>query len=173
MSEDFMPLDSEIKRFVKLLFSCLFCILLFKSEQTKAQIYPLKQDKVPEKLKKTLSRNYKNVSLVAWMMEGLNYTAIFKDEGRSMTVSFDAKGNILHRYYAIPRSTIPKQVWKSAEKQKVDTYRPDGFGRGLMNQRDSVFVIEGQKGKERLFLFINDDGKVLKKYLVNVDAPEQ
>ncbi|MFN4123248.1 MAG: hypothetical protein ACK4GL_08100 [Flavobacteriales bacterium] len=137
-----------------------------------AQIYPLRPDRVPEKIKKSFTRNYKNVTMVAWMMEGQNYTAIFKDNGRSMTVCFDPKGNAVYRYFAIPRNTIPKQVWKSAEKQKVETYRPDGFGRGLINQRDSVYVIEGQKAKERLFLFINDDGKLLKRYTINVDVLE-
>lgn len=149
-----------------------FIILIFCINQVSAQIYPLRPDRVPEKIKKSFTRNYKNVSMVAWMMEGQNYTAIFKDNGRSMTVCFDPKGTIVHRYFAIPRNTIPKQVWKSAEKQKVDTYRPDGFGRGLINQRDSVFVIEGQKAKERLFLFINDEGKLIKRYTINVDVLE-
>jgi hypothetical protein len=168
-----MTVKQELKFPSTLFFSFIFGICIIWNQQVSAQIYPLKPDKVPEKIKKTLARNYKSVTVVAWMMEGENYTAIFKDDSRSMTVSIDPKGNILHRYYAIPRNTIPKQVWKTAEKQKVETYRPDGFGRGMMNQKDSIFLIEGQKNKERLFLFINDDGKVLKKYLINVDAPEQ
>lgn len=147
----------------------LSIIFVFFTCYVSAQIYPIAAAKVPAIVKSSFKKNFKSIEIVAWMVEGKNYTALFNQEGKAMTICLDEKGMILHRFFEIHRGLIPAKVWKSASKQKVDKYNPDNFGRGVTTTSDSVYVIEAQKEKERLFLFIADNGKLIKKYLIVTD----
>ena len=105
----------------------------------------------------------------AWMIVGLNYLAICKSEGKSLNACFDAKGKLVYMFYPIARNTIPANVWKTASKQKVDKYEPDNFGKGVYADLDSIYFIGGSKDKERIFLFIDENGKLKNKFILTVD----
>jgi hypothetical protein len=145
----------------------LFFVLSFLN--VTAQQYPLKASKVPPLVKSSFAKHYPKVEMAAWMMEGLNYLAIFKSEGKSLNVCFDAKGTLIYNYFPIERNTIPAKVWKTASKQKVDKYEPDNFGKGISSDLDSVYFIGGSKEKEKIFLFIDENGKLKNKFILTVD----
>lgn len=76
-------------------------------------------DKLPQAVKTSFAKAYPHAKGVKWDKEKSDYEASFKNEGKELSVVFDAKGNEQEIETEIKVSALPASVQEALKGKKV------------------------------------------------------
>lgn len=124
------------------------------------------QEKSTKEVQNSFAKLYPKATDVKWDKEGKSFEASFKNDGKNISVVFDAKGNALETETKIEISQLPKGV----EKYVSDNYK--GFkiseAAKIVDAKGIVtYEAEVTKGKVKKDVLFDANGKPEKKDSMN------
>jgi uncharacterized protein with ATP-grasp and redox domains len=115
---------------------------------------------VPANVKSSLEKNYA-VKDVDWDKEGTNYEASFEQNGKDISLLFDASGAVLVTETEIKKDELPQSVLDTLTKDFA-AYKIEETAKIETNGKIS-YEVEVEKGKQNFDLIFDVNGKLLEK----------
>ena len=113
---------------------------------------------VPVAVKNAFNKSFPNTSVKKWDKEDGNYEANFSKDGKTMSATFDAKGNWVETETDIKISELPAAV---SDYIKTNYKGAAIKEAAIINNPESKKIYEAEvKGKDLLF---DENGKFLKE----------
>lgn len=122
-----------------------------------------KEEKIPAAAKTGFAAKYPTVEKVKWSVEKPGeFEAEFKLNGVETSVLVDAKGNVLETEAEIREAELPLLVKKAIAKD-FSGYKLDEIEKATDDKGVTTFEMEAAKGKDKLEISFDSNGKLLKK----------
>lgn len=122
-----------------------------------------KEEKIPAAAKTAFIAKFPKAEKVKWSVEKPGeFEAEFKLNGVATSVLMDAKGNQLETEARIKESELPKGVKAAIAKDFVG-YKIDEIEKAADAKGVTTFEMEAVKGKDKLEISFDSNGKLLSK----------
>lgn len=122
-----------------------------------------KENQIPAAAKTGFAAKFPAAQKVKWSVEKPGeFEAEFKLNGVETSVLVDAKGNLLETEAEIKEGELPQAV-KAAIARDFAEYKIDEIEKATDAKGVISFVMEASKGKEKLEISFDSNGKLLSK----------
>jgi uncharacterized membrane protein YkoI len=148
-----------MKKTVVLFSACLLFSITMHSQ-------PIPVDKVPAKIKQAFANKFPAAADVRYELEMRSYEANFKENGVTMSATFDPSGNWLETETEIIESDLPKEVSASVAKN-FPGFKIVEASRTETSDKVIFYEMDLKKSKEAYEVRFSPKGDVLKKTLLN------
>lgn len=118
--------------------------------------------KVPQAVTKTFKSKFPAASSVKWELEGAEYEANFKINGKEMSANFDKMGAWTETETEIKVSALPATVRATLSKEFAG-YKVKEASQIESAKNGSCYEAEIKKGKESFDVLFSAEGKYLSK----------
>lgn len=113
---------------------------------------------IPDAVKNAFNKNFPNTSVKKWDKEDGNYEANFSKDNKTMSATFNAKGNWMETETDIKISELPASVVDYVKSNYKDATIKEA---AIISNPASKKIFEAEvKGKDLLF---DENGKFLKE----------
>jgi hypothetical protein len=137
----------------------IFAVFLIACSAAFAQT--ISTDKVPAVVKQAFTKKYPKATDAKWEMEDKDYEVNFKLNGVESSANFDATGKCLESETEITFDALPQAV-KDAIAKSFAGYKTGDVSK-VVSKKKVLYEVDLTKGKEKLELQFNNDGKVEKR----------
>lgn len=120
------------------------------------------QGKATKEVQNSFTKLYPKATDVKWDKEGKGYEASFKNDGKHISVVFDAMGNALETETVIETSMLPKDTGKYISTN-YNGYKITEAAKIVDAKGIVTYEAEITKGKVKKDVLFDSDGKPLKK----------
>ena len=139
----------------------IVCLVSLASNLASAQ--KLKENEVPEAVKKTFAQKFANAKEVKWSKESsTEFEAAFDLAGHEQSASFDNSGKWMETETEIKKSDLPQAVQATITKEFAG-YKIDEAEKVESPEKGSFYEVELKNGKVKYEVQLSADGKVIKK----------
>ncbi|MGE5395602.1 MAG: PepSY-like domain-containing protein [Candidatus Saccharibacteria bacterium] len=122
-----------------------------------------KEEKIPAAAKTAFATKFPTAEKVKWSVEKPGeFEAEFKQNGVESSVLFDDKGNLIETETEVKESDLPPAV-KSLIAKDFSGYKLDEIEKAADAKGSTTYEMEAVKGKEKLEISFDSNGKLLKK----------
>lgn len=144
---------------MKKLFVLIVCLILVIGVSAINQ----KNEKIPEAVQSGFAAKFSTVQKVKWSIEKPGeFEAEFTLNKVETSALFDAKGNLLETETEINEKELPKTV-KTMLTKDFGKYKFDEIEKVTDSKGVVTFEMEAAKGKDKLEISFDSNGKLLKK----------
>ena len=119
-------------------------------------------NKIPQTIKVKVDSLFPKVSKVEWSKKGLKYEADFLYENRSISITFNKKGNIVKAAKEIDYAQLPSPIREKIAKRYSD-YKLYFFLENVHKGKID-YEVEIMKGRNFYILNYKENGELLNKY---------
>ena len=121
----------------------------------------IKPDDVPKAVLKKLQTLYPSQKEVNWSKVKSEFTAEFKINGHSSSVTFDNTGNWIETESETSAADLPKVVINMISK-KYPGYTTDYVTKAV-SPKTPLYEITLKKGKDKLYIIVDEQGQLIEK----------
>ena len=121
----------------------------------------IKPDDVPKAVIKKLQILYPSQKEVNWSKVKSEFTAEFKINGHSSSVTFDNIGNWIETESETSATDLPEAVINVISK-KYSGYTTD-YVTKTVSPKTAFYEITFKKGKDKLYIIVNEQGRLIEK----------
>lgn len=118
---------------------------------------------IPDKAKEHFKENFKNATDPKWDNDVTNYKCKFKEGGVAKTAHYNVDGNWTYTETWIAESDIPAPTKDTFSKSKYRSWKSKGVAYIENSDSEKYYRYAVKKGIETKYVFIDKDGKVIKR----------
>jgi hypothetical protein len=125
-----------------------------------ADAQKVKSNEVPAAVKNSLHKAY-SMKDADWDKEGDSFEANFEQNGKEISVLFDASGTVLEAETEIKKNELPQSVLEMLKKD-YSAYEIEETAK-IESKGEISYEVEVEKGKQTFDLIFDANGKLVKK----------
>lgn len=125
-----------------------------------ANAQKIKSSEVPAAVKNSLLKTY-SMKDADWDKEGDSFEANFEQNGKKLSVLFDASGTLMEAETEIKKKELPQPVLVALKKDYAE-YEIEEAAK-IESKGVISYEVEVEKGKQKFDLIFDPNGKLLKK----------
>jgi hypothetical protein len=169
LSDTFDEIKTQRFKIMKKLLMLFVCMALVAVVSATNQ----KDEKIPAAAKSGFAAKFPNAQKVKWSVEKPGeFEVEFIQNGAETSVLVDAIGNLLETEVEIKESELPKVV-KATIAKDFAGYKFDEIEKANDVKGVTSFEMEAAKGKDKLKISFDDNGKLLSKEPMKEDDDEE
>jgi hypothetical protein len=117
---------------------------------------------IPDKAKKSFSEKYPAATGIDWTNNVSNYTAKFKEHGKSYEAHFNVDGIWNNTETQVTNAEIPGEVKESFNKSRFKDWEITATDYVVDSKNNHYYRYNLKKGIEKKFLYFDKNGKEVK-----------
>ncbi|MBS1681492.1 MAG: PepSY-like domain-containing protein [Bacteroidetes bacterium] len=124
----------------------------------------LTEGKVPKMVTEAFKKKYPNTFAYEWEWKKREqlYEAEFMRNGDKYEARFSKEGNWVSTTREINTQQLPKSVMDAIHQSEYSSWRLDDIEEHSTPQQEQMYLIEVEKGKRNVYLYMMPDGKMVK-----------